>query len=47
MEVAFFKCRFNARTPEQERIVENYVTPLIRHEGDEVVNSGDSTLAKI
>jgi hypothetical protein len=28
-------------------VLDQYLTPLIRHEGNEVVISGDSTLAKI
>ncbi len=45
--LAFFKKRFNAKTPEQERVLTAYITPLIREEGSEVVISGDSTFAKI
>jgi len=44
--IAFFKNRFNARTPGQERIVSDYITPMIRKEGNEVVISGNSTFAK-
>jgi SAM-dependent methyltransferase len=43
----FFRKRFGAKTPEQERIVDEYVSPKIRRQGDEVVISGDSTLAHI
>ena len=43
--LAFFRKRFGAETPEQERIVHAYVTPQIRTQGDEVVVSGDSTFA--
>jgi SAM-dependent methyltransferase len=43
--LAFFRKRFGAKTPAQERIVDAYVTPLIRQQGDEVVISGDSTFA--
>jgi SAM-dependent methyltransferase len=44
--LAFFCKRFAAKTPEQQRIVEEYVTPLIRTQGDgEVVVSGDSVFA--
>ena len=39
--------RFNAKTPEQERVLAAYITPLIRVEGDEVVISGDSKFAKV
>jgi len=42
---AFFYKRFSAVTPEQERIVKEYVAPLIRSESNEVVISGESTLA--
>ena len=44
---AFFRKRFGAKTPEQERIVDDYVTPRIRKQGDEVVIAGDSTFAHI
>ena len=43
----FFKQRFGAKTPEQERKVDDYITPLIRKQGEEVVISGDSTFAHI
>jgi hypothetical protein len=45
--LAFFRKRFGAKTPAQERIVDAYVTPLIRQQGDEVAISGDSTFAHI
>jgi SAM-dependent methyltransferase len=45
--LTFFRKRFGAKTPEQERIVDDYVIPLIRQQGDEVVISGDSTFAHI
>ena len=45
--LAFFRKRFGATTPEQERIVDGYIFPKIRRQGDEVVISGDSTLAHI
>ena len=45
--LGFFRKRFFAKTPEQERIVDEYITPLLRKEGDEVVISGDSTFAHI
>jgi len=45
--LTFFHKRFGAKTPEQERIVDEYISPKIRREGDEVVISGDSTLAHI
>jgi len=44
---AFFRKRFGARTPEQERIVDEYVAPRIRKQGGEVVIAGDSTFAHI
>lgn len=43
----FFRKRFGATTPEQIRIVDAYVTPLIRTQGGEVVISGDSTFAHV
>jgi predicted RNA methylase len=45
--LAFFRNRFGAKTPEQVRVVDAYVTPLIRLQGNEVVISGDSTFAHI
>jgi SAM-dependent methyltransferase len=45
--LAFFRKRFGAKTPEQERIVDDYITPLIRKQGNEVVISGDSVFAHI
>ena len=45
--LAFFRKRFGAKTPEQERIVDAYISPKIRRQGDEVVISGESTLAHI
>jgi len=45
--LAFFVKRFAATTPQQERIVEDYVTPRIRQQGSDVVISGDSTFAHI
>jgi len=44
---AFFRLRFNVTTPDQEKILDEYLDPLIRQIGDEVVISGDSTFAKI
>ena len=44
---AFFRQRFNVRRPEQERVLDDYLKPLIRTEGSEIVISGDSTFAKI
>ena len=45
--LGFFHKRFGAVTPEQVRIVDDYVSPLIRTRGDEVVISGDSTFAPV
>ena len=45
--ITFFKKRFKAKNPVQERIVSDYIRPLIRREGNEIVVSGDSTFAKI
>jgi len=45
--LAFFRKRFGAETPEQEQLVDTYIAPLIRTEGDEVTVSGDSTFAHI
>jgi SAM-dependent methyltransferase len=44
---AFFLKRFHAKTTEQVRIVDDYINPLIRMQGSEVVISGDSTFAHI
>ena len=44
---AFFRGRFNVTKPEQERILDDYLKPLVRTEGSEIVVSGDSTFAKI
>ena len=45
--LVFFRSRFGAKTPEKERKVDDYITPLIRTLGEEVVISGDSTFAHI
>jgi SAM-dependent methyltransferase len=45
--LAFFRKRFAAKTPGQVRIVDDYITPLIREQGDEIVISGDSTFAHV
>ena len=45
--LSFFRKRFGAKTPEQERIVDAYVIPRIQQQGNEVVISGDSTFAHI
>jgi len=44
---AFFRRRFGVSTQKQRRVLDDYLAPLIRKEGNEVVISGDSTLAKI
>jgi hypothetical protein len=45
--VAFFSNRFGVKTAAQRRVLDRYLAPLIRHEGHEVVISGDSMLAKV
>ena len=45
--VAFFRRRFNAQSPEQQKTVADYLTPLIQQDGPDFVLSGDSTFAKI
>jgi SAM-dependent methyltransferase len=45
--LAFFRKRFAAKTAEQVRVVEDYVSPMIRPEGNEVVISGDSVFAHV
>jgi len=44
---AFFRRRFNVTRPEQERVLDDYLKPLIRTEGSEIVLSGNSAFAKI
>ena len=44
---AFFRRRFNVTTREQERELDDYLKPLVRTAGPEIVISGDSTCAKI
>ena len=44
---AFFRRRFNVTIPKQEQVLDNYLKPLIRKTGPEIVISGDSTFAKI
>ena len=44
---AFFKRRFNVTTSEQEKLLREYLMPLIHRDRDEIVISGDSTFAKI
>ncbi len=45
--VAFFRRRFSVTTPEQERLLADYLAPLIRQDGRDLVISGDSTFAKV
>jgi SAM-dependent methyltransferase len=45
--MAFFRKRFGIKNPLQERIMDDYVAPQIRKQGDEAVISGDSTFAHI
>lgn len=45
--MGFFTKRFGAGTPAQKQVVEEYVGPMIRTQGNEVVVSGDSTFAHI
>ncbi|MFA5347002.1 MAG: class I SAM-dependent methyltransferase [Methanoregula sp.] len=45
--LAFFRKRFNARTPEEQKVVDEYVTPMMRTEGNAVVISGNSTFAHV
>jgi hypothetical protein len=44
---AFFRRRFGVKTPKQKNVLDDYLSPLIRHEGGEVIVSGDSVLAKV
>jgi hypothetical protein len=45
--LGFFRKRFGAKTTEEEMVVDEYVTPMMRTEGDAVVISGKSTFAHI
>jgi hypothetical protein len=45
--MAFFQNRFAAKTKGQRKVLDAYLAPLIRTEGDEVVISGNSSLAKV
>ncbi|MGD0079241.1 MAG: class I SAM-dependent methyltransferase [Methanoregula sp.] len=45
--VAFFRRRFSVMNSEQEGVLVEYLTPLIRQDGRDLVLSGDSTFAKI
>jgi len=44
---AFFKKRFGVTSAEQERVLDAYLSKLVRTEGDMIVISGNSTFAKI
>jgi SAM-dependent methyltransferase len=44
---AFFRRRFSVTTPDQEKVLAEYLTPLIRHTGGKIVIAGASTFAKI
>jgi hypothetical protein len=43
----FFRKRFGAGTPEEQKVVDEYVTPLMRTEVNAVVISGNSTFAHV
>lgn len=43
----FFRARFYAKTQKQKKVLDTYLAPLIRYEGNEVIISGSSTLAKV
>jgi hypothetical protein len=45
--VEFFQNRFAAKTKKQSKVLDAYLSPLIRNEGNEVVISGNSLLAKV
>jgi len=45
--VEFFQNRFAAKTKKQQKVLDAYLTPLIRTEGNDVVISGNSLLAKV
>ena len=45
--VEFFQNRFAAKTKGQRKVLDAYLAPLIRTEGNEVVISGNSSLAKV
>jgi SAM-dependent methyltransferase len=45
--LGFFKKRFGAKTTEEETVVDEYVTPMMRTEGNTVVISGNSTFAHL
>jgi hypothetical protein len=45
--LGFFRKRFGAKTTEEETVVDEYVTPMMRTEGNTVVISGNSTFAHV
>jgi hypothetical protein len=45
--VEFFQNRFATKTKKQRKVLDAYLSPLIRNEGNEVVISGNSLLAKV
>jgi hypothetical protein len=45
--LGFFRKRFGARTSKEQKVVDEYITPLIRTEGAAVVISGYSTFAHL
>jgi hypothetical protein len=45
--LGFFRKRFGAKTTEEETVVDEYVTPMMRTEGNMVVISGNSTFAHL
>jgi hypothetical protein len=45
--VEFFQNRFAAKTKKQRKVLDAYLSPLMRTEGNDVVISGNSLLAKV
>ncbi len=45
--LGFFRKRFGAGTPEEQKVVDEYVTPMMRTEGNAIVISGNSTFAHV
>jgi SAM-dependent methyltransferase len=45
--LGFFRKRFGAKTPDEQKVVDEYVTPMMRTEGNAVVISGNSTFAHL
>jgi SAM-dependent methyltransferase len=45
--LGFFRRRFGAKTTAEETVVNEYVTPMMRTEGNTVVISGNSTFAHV